>query len=217
MYNQCANSNTDSEPELSLMILVELGRLAKVAGWSAGITLLVVNELGYVTKVEGNSMQPTFNPNCGQRNEDLRQLTERGLSREAVTKELKTRLQQDRVLLNKWATRDKTSLKRGDVVILISPNNPSKNLIKRVVALPGDVIYLIETGETKMIDEGHCWVEGDNQQSSYDSNNFGQVPLGLVEGRVCCIVWPLHRIREINCDPNITMNSTKTILLTNDK
>lgn len=199
------------------MILVELGRLAKVAGWSAGITLLVVNELGYVTKVEGNSMQPTFNPNCGQRNEDLRQLTERGLSREAVTKELKTRLQQDRVLLNKWATRDKTSLKRGDVVILISPNNPSKNLIKRVVALPGDVIYLIETGETKMIDEGHCWVEGDNQQSSYDSNNFGQVPLGLVEGRVCCIVWPLHRIREINCDPNITMNSTKTILLTNDK
>lgn len=199
------------------MILVELGRLAKVAGLSAGATLLVVNELGYVTKIEGSSMQPTFNPNCGQRNEDFRQLTEKGLSREAVTKELKTRLQQDRVLLNKWATRDKTSLKRGDVVILISPNNPSKNLIKRVVAMPGDAIYLIETGETKIIDEGHCWVEGDNQQSSYDSNNFGQVPLGLVEGRVCCIVWPLHRIREINCDSNITLNSTKTILLTNDK
>jgi len=77
--------------------------------------------------------------------------------------------------------------------------------------MPGDVIYIIETGETKVIDEGHCWVEGDNQQSSYDSNNFGQIPLGLIEGRVCCIVWPLSRIRAIDCDPTIPMKSIKTI------
>lgn len=184
-----------------------------MAGLSAGVTLFVVNELGLVSKVEGNSMQPTFNPTCGQRNEDLRQLTERGLSREAVTRELKTRLQQDRVLLNKWSIRDKRNLKVGDVVILISPRDPTKIMIKRITAMPGDAIYIIETGETKIIDEGHCWVEGDNQQSSYDSNSFGQVPLGLIEGRVCYIVWPLHRIKEINCDPTISKKSSKTVLL----
>lgn len=195
------------------MITSELARLAKVAGLSAGAALLAVNEFGLVSKVEGNSMQPTFNPGCGQKNEDLRQLTERGLSREDVTRELKTRLQQDRVFLNKWSVRDKKKLKIGDVVVLISPRDPSKILIKRIVAMPGDTVLIVETGETKIIDEGHCWVEGDNQMNSYDSNNFGQVPLGLIEARVCYIVWPLHRIREINCDPNISMKSPKTVVV----
>lgn len=195
------------------MVTKELARLAKVAGLSAGVTLFVVNDLGLVAKVEGNSMQPTFNASCGQKNEDLRLLAERGLSREALTRELKTRLQQDRVLLNKWVARDKRNLRIGDVVILVCPRNPTKTLIKRIIAMPGDAIFLIETGETKVIEEGHCWVEGDNQQHSYDSNNFDEVPLGLIEGRVCYIVWPFNRIRAINCDPNISLNSTKTILL----
>lgn len=192
----------------------ELARLAKVAGLSAGVTLFVVNDLGFVAKVEGHSMQPTFNPTCGQRSEYLRLINnEKGFKREQLAHELKTRLQQDRVVLNKWAARDKRKLKVGDVVILVSPTNPNKCLIKRISAMPGDAIYIIETGETKVIDEGHCWIEGDNQQSSYDSNNFGQIPLGLIEGRVCMIIWPLSRIREINCDPNISLNSTKTKLL----
>ena len=184
-----------------------------MAGISAGVTLFVVNELGLVSKVEGNSMQPTFNPMCGQKNEQLRQLTERGWPREAVVRELKTRLQQDRVLLNKWAVRNKNDLKIGDVVIFRSPRDPARIMIKRIAAMPGDTIYLTETGETATIDEGHCWVEGDNQTSSYDSNNFGQIPLALIEGRVCYIVWPVHRIRAINCDPSISKKSTKTVLL----
>lgn len=196
------------------MSLNELTRLAKVAGISAGMTLFVVNELGLVSKVEGNSMQPTFNPYCGQKNEQLlRQLAERGLSRDAIKRELKTRIQQDRVLLSKWAVRDKRKLRVGDVVILVSPRDPTKVMIKRLVAMPGDSILIVETGETQVIDEGHCWVEGDNQQSSYDSNNFGQVPLGLIEGKVCFIVWPLQRMGRINCDPSISQKSSKTILL----
>lgn len=191
----------------------ELTRLVKVAGLSAGVTLFIVNELGLVSKVEGNSMQPTFNPYCGQKNEHLRQLIERGLPRDSIKRELKTRLQQDRVILNKWSTRDKRNLDVGDVVILVSPRDPTKIMIKRITAMPGDSIYIMESGETKVIDEGHCWVEGDNQQSSYDSNNFGQVPLGLIEGKVCYIVWPLHRIRRINCDPNLPYPRSKTILL----
>lgn len=195
------------------MVAQELYRLAKVAGISAGVTLFVVNDLGLVAKVEGSSMQPTFNPTCGQRNEDLRTLQEQGLSRETLTREIKTRLRQDRVVLNKWIARDKRKLSIGDVVILTSPRDPTKNLIKRIVAMPGDAIFLIETGETKVIDEGHCWVVGDNQQSSYDSNSFGQVPLGLIEGRVCFIIWPLDRIKKVTCDSTVSMSSTKTYLI----
>lgn len=191
----------------------ELAKLARVACISAGVTLLAVSELGVITKVEGNSMQPTFNPTCGQKNEDLRQLMDRGLSSDAVRRELRTRMQQDRVLVNKWSVRDRRDLRVGDVVILRSPNNPTKIMIKRITAMPGDAIYIVETGETKVIDEGHCWVEGDNQESSYDSNNFGQVPLGLIEAKVRYIVWPIRRIGAIDCDPTIPLKSSKTISL----
>lgn len=200
------------------MVTKELAiRLAKVAGLSAGVTLFVMKDFGLIAKVEGHSMQPTFNPHCGQKNEVLRLLGDKGLSREMLTQELKTRLHQDRVMLNKWIVRDKRNLKIGDVVILISPRNPTKTLIKRITAMPGDTIYIVETGETIVIEEGHCWVEGDNQHSSYDSNNFGQVPLGLIEGLVCFIVWPLNRIRRIRCDPETSLNSKKTVLKCNQQ
>lgn len=199
------------------MVTKELVRLAKVAGITAGVTLFIANDISIIAKVEGNSMQPTFNPNCGQKNEDLRLLAERGLSREALTRELKTRLKQDRVLLNKWIVKDKTKLKIGDVVILVSPRDPNKSLIKRISAMPGDAIYLIQTGETKVIEDGHCWVEGDNQQSSFDSNIFGQVPLALIGAKVYFIVWPIDRMRQIKCDPNISLNSTKTVLLSHKR
>lgn len=199
------------------MLANELAKLASIAGIGAGVALFAVNEVGLISKVEGNSMQPTFNPYCGQKNESLRQLSERGLTRDALKRELRTRLRQDRVVLNKWAARDKTKLRIGDVVILISPTEPSRTLIKRITAMPGDVIYIVETGETRVIQEGHCWVEGDNQQSSYDSNNFGQVPLGLIEGLVCFIVWPLNRVRAINCDPSISSKSSKTVLVSQYK
>lgn len=195
------------------MVTKELAvRLAKVAGLSAGVTLFVMKDFGLIAKVEGHSMQPTFNPNCGQQNEVLRLIGDRSLTREMLKVELKTRLQQDRVMLNKWIVRDKRKLQVGDVVILISPRNPTKTLIKRIIAMPGDTIYLVETGETIVIEEGHCWVEGDNQHSSYDSNNFGQVPLGLIEGVVCFIVWPPNRMRRINCEPSISLSSKKTVL-----
>lgn len=192
-----------------MVVTRELIRLAKFMGISAGISLFVVNELGMIAKVEGNSMQPSFNPLCGQKNEDLRYI--KNMTRQELTKELKTRVQQDRVIMDKFSVaRDKTKLRVGDVVILTSPKDPSKTLIKRITAMPGDTIEFIETGEVKVIDEGHCWVEGDNQQYSYDSNNFGQVPLGLVQGRVCFIIWPIRRFGKVKCDPSISSHSTYT-------
>ena len=62
------------------------------------------------------------------------------------------------------------------MVILHSPTHLGDVLVKRVVGVEGEVV------ETKghqsrhvVVPRGHCWVEGDNQKSSRDSNLFGAV------------------------------------------
>ena len=62
------------------------------------------------------------------------------------------------------------------MVVLHSPTHPGDVLVKRVVGVEGEVV------ETKghrschvVVPRGHCWVEGDNQKSSRDSNLFGAV------------------------------------------
>lgn len=57
------------------------------------------------------------------------------------------------------------------------------------------------------MEKGHCWIEGDNASNSIDSYRFGQVvgvwrsdgqvPLGLLEGRVTRVVFPFSSVRKI--------------------
>jgi len=44
------------------------------------------------------------------------------------------------------------------------------------------------------IPEHHCFVLGDNRNNSYDSRNFGPVPLATVIGRVDFLYWPVKDI-----------------------
>ncbi|KAG6486755.1 mitochondrial inner membrane protease subunit 1-like [Zingiber officinale] len=84
----------------------------------------------------------------------------------------------------------------GDVVILISPENPRKTVAKRVVGLQGDAVtFLVDpihgnATRTVAVPMGHVWVQGDNIYSSRDSRQFGPVPYGLIQGRAFCKVWP---------------------------
>jgi signal peptidase I len=75
------------------------------------------------------------------------------------------------------------SIRRGDVVTIRSPANASIDLIKRVIALPGDLVVL-RRGAVWWLPRGHIWVEGDNKLNSHDSNQFGPVPVALIKGRV---------------------------------
>ena len=84
----------------------------------------------------------------------------------------------------------------GDVVTCVDPHDRRQVLIKRVVGLPGDVV------ETRRysprfchVPEGHCWIEGDNQADSVDSNDFGPVPMGLLKGKALAVVRPWKRMR----------------------
>ncbi|XP_048355921.1 mitochondrial inner membrane protease subunit 2 [Sphaerodactylus townsendi] len=128
------------------------------------VTVTFLDRVACIARVEGASMQPSLNPGDKQVS--------------------------DVVLLNHWSIRN-YEVQRGDIVSLVSPRNPKQKIIKRVIALEGDVIKTISY-KTKYVKvpDGHMWVEGDHRGHSFDSNAFGPVSLGLLHARATHILWP---------------------------
>lgn len=79
----------------------------------------------------------------------------------------------DYVFLSRWAVKN-LSVERGDIVALISPKDPDQKIIKRVVALQGDVVSTLGYNKPFVrVPEGHCWVEGDHTGSyNYHFTNY---------------------------------------------
>ncbi|KAI8609398.1 peptidase S24/S26A/S26B/S26C [Chytriomyces sp. MP71] len=137
--------------------------------------LLCVNEFLYsVTPINGKSMTPTLNPDTLAHN------------------------QRDWVLLDK-VTVANAKLRRGDVVTFTAPHNPDMTLVKRIVALEGDVVFTRphQPPSVLRVPRGFCWVESDESYHGIDSNVFGPIPMGLIEGKAACIVWPPKRIGPV--------------------
>ncbi|TMW63171.1 hypothetical protein Poli38472_002112 [Pythium oligandrum] len=146
---------------------------AKTALWlpvGVAINSLFVS----VASIKGRSMQPALNEGVAQRD-----------------------VIRDRVLLDKFSIQMRHRYRRGDVVVLASPEDPNEKLVKRLVAMEGDLIE-DQGGKTLVIPQGKCWVEGDNSAlSDGDSNKFGPVPLALIESRVLAVVWPLNQMKIV--------------------
>ena len=107
----------------------------------------------------------------------------------------------------------------GDVVAFEYPVDPSQDLVKRVIGLPGDVIeiqegYVIRNGQKspepyvinrdrRNVDEvtvpaGSYYVLGDNRRRSTDSRDWGFVPSDHVIGRAWLSYWPSDRLEFIH-------------------
>ncbi|KAH7861422.1 hypothetical protein Vadar_025956 [Vaccinium darrowii] len=84
----------------------------------------------------------------------------------------------------------------GDVVLVRSPENPNKSVTKRIVGMEGDTVTFYadpingHRSKTLVVPKGHVWIQGDNVYASKDSRQFGPVPYGLIQGKVCCRIWP---------------------------
>lgn len=110
---------------------------------------------------------------------------------------------------------------QGDIVTFQDPEIPSRILIKRVVAVGGQTVDLID-GKVVVdgvaldepytnglpsyplvpaygtnitypytVPEGELWVMGDNRTNSQDSRYFGSVSASTVTGKAALIYWPL--------------------------
>ena len=125
----------------------------------------------------------------------------------------------DRVLVNKLSYK-LHDVNRGDLVVFErpkgQPESQIKDLIKRVVALPGETIesregtvyidgkqlqedYLVEGVTTENlprqeIPAGHVFVMGDNRSDSADSRVFGAIDEDTIIGRAFVRVWPIPEL-----------------------
>lgn len=148
-----------------------------------------------------------------------------------------TLIERDRLMVNKLRygpkipfSKDRrlpgmTEPKRGDIIVFVYPEDPSRDFIKRLIGLEGETIeirggniyvndQIVENSSIKdffyynrgnygkegqkiTVPQGHYFVLGDNSGSSSDGRFWGFVPHENVIGRAEIIYWPFSRMRFI--------------------
>ena len=108
--------------------------------------------------------------------------------------------------------------RRGEVIIFHFPRDPSRDFVKRVIGVPGDVVeirrgqvfvnqegldepYVTHQDQSNMallhIPADFFFVLGDNRKASHDSRDWGLVPADNVIGRAWLGYWPLNRFKVL--------------------
>jgi signal peptidase I len=155
------------------------------------IAVLVILFLYRPVKVEGTSMMPSL-------------------------------YDQERLFINQFSYKfGLGSIKRGDTVVFLYPDDPTKSYIKRVIGLPGDTVsvddgYVIVNGKKlvenyvppdyrddrsyspTLVPPDDYFVLGDHRSSSNDSRAWGFVPRTYIYGKAVFVFWPLDRIGSVH-------------------
>ena len=113
----------------------------------------------------------------------------------------------------------------GDIVVFEFPEDPSKDFIKRVIGVPGDVIEIKDKQVFRngvllvepyiqhvdastsvprrdnfgpvMVPENKYFVMGDNRDESYDSRFWGFVERNTIEGKALILYWSWESLTNI--------------------
>ncbi len=125
----------------------------------------------------------------------------------------------ERLVVNKFIYRFRAP-ERGEILVFRYPKDPSRDFIKRVIAVPGDTIeikdgrvfvnqqlmnepYILSKtrGDYPLstVPEGHIFVMGDNRNNSEDSRfaDVGFVPYDLIKGKAMLVFWPWNEKKTL--------------------
>ncbi len=155
------------------------------------IAVLVILFLYRPVKVEGTSMMPSL-------------------------------YDQERLFINQFSYKFGIGgIKRGDTVVFLFPEDPTKSYIKRVIGLPGDTVavkdgYVLVNGKklvenyippeyrddrsysATVVPPDDYFVLGDHRVSSNDSRAWGFVPKSYIYGKAVFVFWPLDRVGSVH-------------------
>ncbi len=121
----------------------------------------------------------------------------------------------DRLFINKLAFRV-GEIHHGDVVVFRYPRDETKSYIKRVIALPGDILridhgivlvngnqipepyvparFADERSQSELhVPANAYFVMGDHRVISSDSRDFGPVDRSLIYGKAAFVYWPMDQ------------------------
>ena len=126
----------------------------------------------------------------------------------------------ERLVVNKFIYRVRDP-QRGEIIIFRYPRDPSRDFIKRVIAVGGDTVeikegrvyvndeiiredYIAEKTRTEYpkvtVPEGTLFVCGDNRQNSLDSrsSDVGFLDLENVKGKAMLVFWPVEELKSLS-------------------
>lgn len=126
---------------------------------------------------------------------------------------------EERLVVSKFIYKIRNP-EKGEILIFKYPRDPSRDFIKRVIAVGGDTIeikegrvyvndqmlkedYILEKTRTEYpkvtVPEGTVFVMGDNRNNSDDSRfaDVGFVPLDLIKGKAMMIFWPIDKLQTL--------------------
>jgi len=135
------------------------------------VPLAFFDLIGHPATVIGSSMEPTLNG-----------LDKRWWRRDVV-----------------WLSRLTGSLRLGDIVTFIPPHEPLKRHIKRIAAMPGDLVHEKKgNGGYLFVPPTSYWMVSDNERVGDDSHSYGPVNDGLILSKATAIIWPPNRWRSLS-------------------
>lgn len=155
---------------------------------SPGLMLLYIHLPYSILTVTGPSMSPFLNPNDSDavpaKDQILVQTWNPKAGGQAQKAEKGSAPEAERV----------TEFLRGQIVTFAAPHDPNKVAVKRIVAIPGDMVQPLPGypggDEPVIVPWNHLWVEGDadSRAKSLDSNWYGPISQNLILGEVKA-VW----------------------------